>query len=234
MKETHYFYDPDLCGKLYCDEAKHALRVLRLVTGDLIHIVDGQGHLCQAEIIMTRSLSIIYRIVEIHKCPRPWQGHLHIAIAPTKQAERMEWVVEKATEIGFDELTFLNCDYSERHRVNMTRIERIIISAMKQSHSAWKPQVNNMTFFNYFMQEKRAGQRFICHCHEGEKPLLFSMLDKEEDATVLIGPEGDFSEDEVRVALQHGFRPASLGHSRLRTETAALVATHLMNITHTI
>ncbi len=234
MKETHHFYDPYLCGTLSADEAQHALRVLRLGVGEQIHIVDGQGHLCLAEVTKKGKQSLDYRIVETRECPRQWRGHLHIALAPTKQAERTEWAVEKATEIGFDELTFLSCANSERSRVNMERVERIVISAMKQSHSAWKPRVNGVTDFLSFVQAERAGGRFICHCHEGEKPLLLSMLDKEEDATVLIGPEGDFSEDEVKVALQHGFRPASLGHSRLRTETAALVAVHLMNIIHTI
>ncbi len=234
MKETHFFYDPDLCGTLPVDEALHALRVLRLSVGEHLHIVDGQGYLCLAKITEAGKHGLAYRIVETQECPRQWKGHLHIALAPTKQVERVEWAVEKATELGFDELTFLSCANSERRRVNTERVERIVVSAMKQSHSAWKPQVNEMTDFLSFVQAERAGQRFICHCHEGGKPLLLSMLGKEDDVTVLIGPEGDFSKEEVRLALQHGFRPASLGHNRLRTETAALVAVHLMNITHTI
>ncbi len=234
MKETHHFYDPYLSGTLSADEAQHALRVLRLGVGGQLHIVDGCGHLCLAEVTKTGKQSLDYRIVETRESPRPWRGHLHIALAPTKQAERVEWAVEKATEIGVDELTFLSCANSERHTLNTERVERIVVSAMKQSHSAWKPRIGAVTDFLSFVQAERAGGRFICHCHEGEKPFLLDVLGRDGDATVLIGPEGDFSEEEVQVALQHGFRPASLGHSRLRTETAALVAVHLMNITHTI
>ncbi len=234
MKETHYFYDPDLSGTLPADEAQHALRVLRLSVGEQMHIVDGRGHLSLAEITEAGKRSLAYRITETRECPRTWRGHLHIALAPTKQAERVEWFVEKATEIGVDELTFLSCANSERDRVNKERMERIVVSAMKQSHSAWKPRVNDVTDFASFVQAERAGQRLVCHCHEGEKPFLLSMLGTEDDATVLVGPEGDFSGEEVRLATEHGFRPVSLGHNRLRTETAALVAVHLMNITHTI
>ncbi len=232
MKETHYFYDPHLSGTLPADEAQHALRVLRLGVGEQMHLVDGRGHLCKAEITEAGKRGLAYRITETEECPRAWRGHLHIALAPTKQAERVEWLAEKATEIGVDEISFLSCANSERRRVNVERMERIVVSAMKQSHSAWKTQVNDVTDFATFVQAERAGERFVCHCHEGEKPFLLAMLSTEDDVTVLVGPEGDFTEEEVRLATEHGFRSASLGHSRLRTETAALVAVHLMNITH--
>ena len=144
--------------------------------------------------------------------------------------DRTEWFAEKATEIGFDELTFLNCRYSERKVIKTERIHKILVSAIKQSLKARLPQLNEMTDFNRFIRQPFTGQKFIAHCYEGEKQLLKDCLQRGEDALVLIGPEGDFSEEEVQEALAHGFRPISLGPSRLRTETAALVACHLMNL----
>ena len=153
-------------------------------------------------------------------------------MAPTKNMDRTEWFAEKATEIGFDELTFLNCRYSERKVIKTERIHKILVSAIKQSLKARLPRLNEMTEFNRFVRQPFSGQKFIAHCHEGEKALLKECLQRGEDALVLIGPEGDFSEEEVREALAQGFRPISLGPSRLRTETAALVACHLMNLTN--
>ena len=153
--------------------------------------------------------------------------------------DRVEWFAEKATEIGFDELTFLDCQFSERRVVKEERIDKILISAMKQSHKAWKPKLNEMTRFRDFITKEREGDKFICHCYEesdideGEKPLLFDVLSTGKSATVLIGPEGDFSVEEVRLALQNGYKSVSLGRSRLRTETAALVAVHMMQLKNT-
>ena len=144
----------------------------------------------------------------------------------------MEWLAEKATEIGFDELTFLNCRFSERKVIKTERVEKIVVSAVKQSLKARKPVVNEMTDFRRFMEREFTGQKFIAHCYEGEKPLLRDVLRKDEDAVVLIGPEGDFSPEEVALAAEEGFQAVSLGKSRLRTETAALVVVHLMNLTH--
>lgn len=144
--------------------------------------------------------------------------------------DRIEWFVEKATEIGFDELSFLNCRYSERKVIKTERIEKIVVSAVKQSLKARKPIVNEMEDFGRFMQRDFSGQKFIAHCYEGEKPLLKDVLKPGEDAVVLIGPEGDFSREEVEKAESLGFQPISLGKSRLRTETAALVAVHTMNL----
>ena len=159
-----------------------------------------------------------------------WDGHLHIAMAPTKNMDRNEWFAEKATEIGFDELTFLNCRFSERKVIKTERIEKILVSAIKQSLKARLPRLNEMTDFYTFIEKDFKGQKFIAHCYEGEKPLLKDVLTKGEDALVLIGPEGDFSEEEVKKAIEKGFVPISLGKSRLRTETAALVACHTMNM----
>ena len=151
-------------------------------------------------------------------------------MAPTKNMDRTEWFAEKATEIGLDELTFLNCRYSERKVIKTERIHKILVAAIKQSLKARLPQLNEMTDFNRFIRQSFNGQKFIAHCYPGEKLLLKDCLRRGEDALVLIGPEGDFSEEEVEEALAQGFRPISLGPSRLRTETAALVACHLMNL----
>ncbi len=166
-----------------------------------------------------------------------WKGHLHLAVAPTKLNDRMEWFAEKATEIGFDELSFLNCQFSERRVMKSERIDKILVSAIKQSHKAWKPVLNDMVDFKTFINRERQGQKYICHCYEetdveekGEKPYLLDVMTPGEETTVLIGPEGDFSVEEVRLALAKGYRSVSLGRSRLRTETAALVAVHLMHI----
>ena len=144
--------------------------------------------------------------------------------------DRNEWFAEKATEIGFDELTFLNCRFSERKVIKTERISKILVSAIKQSLKARLPKLNEMTDFHTFIQQDFEGQKFIAHCYEGEKKQLKEALTPGEDALVLIGPEGDFSEEEVQKAIEHGFVPISLGKSRLRTETAALVACHTLNL----
>ena len=157
-------------------------------------------------------------------------------MAPTKNMDRTEWFAEKATEIGFDELTFLNCRWSERTVIKTERVDKILVSAMKQSRKAWKPILNEMTDFKTFMKqvEQVKAQKFICHCYEeeglGEKKPLKDVLKRGEDAIVLVGPEGDFSIDEVKQAEAMGFQSVTLGKSRLRTETAALVAVHIMNL----
>lgn len=177
---------------------------------------------------------------------RAWKGHIHLAIAPTKMMERIEWMAEKATEIGFDELSFLNCQFSERKVVKTPRIDKIVISAVKQSHKAWKPVVNELVSFKEFIQTPRPGRKFICHCYEEvEKKDFFTEISgilneahaasespnaDAADITVLVGPEGDFSIDEVRLALENGYESVSLGTSRLRTETAGLVAVHMAHI----
>ena len=169
---------------------------------------------------------------------KTWKGHIHLAIAPTKDISRIEWLVEKATEIGFDEISFLNCQFSERKNLRIDRIERIVISAMKQSRKAWKPIVNNMLSFEDFMQKEVTGQKFICHCYnEIEKTDFFSNINNSglfEDITVLIGPEGDFSINEVHQALQQQYKSTTLGNSRLRTETAGLAAVLMANLTNRI
>lgn len=228
----HVFYTPDIatCPELPEEEAGHCLRVLRLGVGDEVMLADGKGCFYKAVISAATGKRCQVKVLEKTEQQPFWKGHLHLAMAPTKNMDRIEWFVEKATEIGFDELSFLNCRFSERKVIKTERIEKIVVSAMKQSLKAWKPVVNEMTDFGKFMQRDFAGQKFIAHCYEGEKPLLKDVLRSGEDALVLIGPEGDFSREEVEKAEAMGFRAISLGQSRLRTETAALVAVHTMNL----
>ncbi len=228
----HVFYTPDIdtCPELPEEEAGHCLRVLRLGVGDEVMLTDGKGFFYKAVISAATGKRCQVKVVEKIEQEKFWKGHLHLAMAPTKNMDRIEWFAEKATEIGFDELSFLNCRFSERKVIKTERIEKIVVSAMKQSLKARKPIVNEMTDFAKFMQRDFQGQKFIAHCYEGEKPLLKEVLKLGEDALVLIGPEGDFSPEEVQKAEALGFQPISLGKSRLRTETAALVAVHMMNL----
>ena len=226
------FYTPDIAIKpeLPEEEAGHCIRVLRLGEGDEIVLTDGQGSFYKAAISRAHPKHCEVTLLESWKQPDLWNFNLHIAIAPTKNMDRMEWFVEKATEIGFDELTFLNCRFSERKVIKTERISKILVSAIKQSLKARLPQLNEMTDFNKFITQPFPGQKFIAHCYEGEKQLLKDIVHPGEDALVLIGPEGDFSEEEVRKATENDFIPISLGKSRLRTETAALVACHILNL----
>lgn len=222
----HVFYTPNILAsaELPTEEAQHCTRVLRLSQGDEITLTDGKGYFYKAEITAANSKRCMVDIKETIFQEPAWPCHLHIAVAPTKNMDRNEWFAEKATEIGFDELTFLNCRFSERKVIKTERIEKILVSAMKQSLKARLPKLNEMTDFDTFIDQDFHGQKFIAHCYEGEKPFLKDVVHKGENALVLIGPEGDFSPEEVEKALAKGFMPISLGKSRLRTETAALVA----------
>ena len=235
MKEVRLFYVPDALQseKLPEEEAAHAVRVLRLGEGDEIVLIDGVGNFHEAVITHADKRHCLYKITATHSVDKYWQGHIHLAMAPTKNIDRTEWTVEKATEIGFDELTFLKCQFSERTQVKTERIDRILISAMKQSKKAEKPVLNPVTDFKTFIEAQTVAHRYICHCYEGEKPLLQDVLPKGEDVLVMVGPEGDFSVEEVRMAEAAGFKSVTLGQARLRTETAALVAVHLMNMANT-
>lgn len=236
MKETRYFYVPDAAktGELPADEASHAVRVLRLKEGDELMLMDGQGCFYEAEVAVASSHHCLYNIRQTLPQQRPWQGRVHLAIAPTKMADRMEWLVEKATEIGFDELSLLDCQFSERRQMKVPRLEKILISAMKQSRKAWKPEINEMQSFASFVSAHTEGRRYIAHCYnEIERTNLFDELrssDNCADALVMIGPEGDFSIDEVRQAVAADFVSVSLGESRLRTETAGLAAVMMMQL----
>lgn len=236
MKESRYFYVPGAAElkELPSDEAMHATRVLRLKEGDEIFLMDGEGSFFMAQITVAATHHCYYEILERQPQEPQWEGHLHLAIAPTKMIERIEWLVEKATEVGVDEISFLNCAFSERKIVKLPRLDKIAVSAVKQSHKAWKPVLNDMETFKAFMENPRPGRKYIAHCYE-EVPRvnLFDELRKpseEKDVTVLIGPEGDFSIDEVKLAVANGYQSVDLGKSRLRTETAGLAAVMMMQL----
>ncbi len=234
MKEARYFYVPNAAAEteLPADEAVHATRVLRLKEGDEMFLMDGDGYFYKAEVALVSSKKCLYTIKETLKQDLVWRGKIHLAIAPTKDMGRIEWMTEKITEIGFDEISFLDCKFSERKTLRVDRIEKIVISAVKQSRKGWKPVVNPMTPFHHFIENcSNNGRKFICHCYpEILRADFFIAISQEcqpssaEDITVLVGPEGDFSIDEVRFALEHGFESVTLGNSRLRTETAGLSA----------
>ena len=236
MKEIHSFYVPDAltANELPSDEAMHALRVLRMKEGDEMMLMDGQGNYYRAEVTLAQSKHCFYEIKEQMPQERQWKGHLHLAIAPTKMMERMEWMTEKAVEVGLDELSFLNCQFSERRQVKIPRLQKIMISAVKQSHKAWITQLNEMVSFNAFIQQSREGRKYIAHCYEEvPRTYLFDELRQSADTgdtTVLIGPEGDFSIEEVRQAVAAGYISVHLGKSRLRTETAGLSAVMMMQL----
>ena len=236
MKEVRFFYVPDAAqvNELPADEAMHAMRVLRLKGGDELFLMDGVGNFYRAQVTIAATHHCYYEILEVLPQERQWKGHFHLAIAPTKMMDRIEWMVEKATEVGVDEISFLNCAFSERRVVKNPRVEKIIVSAMKQSHKAWKPVLNEMSTFAHFIEQPRSGVKYIAHCYdEIPRVNLFDELRKtpdETEMTVLIGPEGDFSIDEVRLAVAHGYQSVNLGTSRLRTETAGLAAVMMMQL----
>lgn len=236
MKEARYFFVPDAAHQteLPVDEAMHALRVLRLKGGDEIFLMDGVGNYYRAQVTIAATHHCYYEILEHLPQEPEWTGHLHLAIAPTKMMERMEWFAEKATEIGVDEISFLNCKFSERRLLKMPRMEKIVISAVKQSHKAWNPVLHEMMPFKDFIRQPREGRKFIAHCYDQiPRTYLFDELRQSaapEELTVMIGPEGDFSLDEVQDAIAAGYQSVHLGTSRLRTETAGLSAVMMMRL----
>lgn len=238
MKETRFFYVPNPTpeGLLPDDEAMHAVRVLRLRSGDDVVLQDGRGTFYKAVIDEVAPRRCSYRIIETSPQQPLWRGSISIAIAPTKIMDRMEWMTEKATEIGIDHIHLLSCDCSERRVAKTERLDKIVVAAMKQSRKAWRPVVHEIKSFKQFIAENTDGLRFIAHCHDHmERKYLFDELRKcivgaEENLTILIGPEGDFSEEEVDLAIKNGYVPVSLGQSRLRTETAALAALMMVHL----
>jgi 16S rRNA (uracil1498-N3)-methyltransferase len=239
MKEVRFFFVPDAATstELPPDEGQHAMRVLRLKAGDEMMLMDGKGSFYRAEVTLAHTHHCFYEIKESLPQQPQWKGRVHLAIAPTKLMDRIEWMTEKAVEIGIDELSFLNCQFSERRVVKVPRIDKIVVSAVKQSRKAWKPAVNEIVSFADFIAQPREGRKYIAHCYdEIPRTYLYEELQKpsdSDDALVLIGPEGDFSIDEVRKAVANGYQSVHLGESRLRTETAGLAAVMMMQLTKT-
>ena len=236
MKETRYFYVPDAArsNELPAEEAAHASRVLRLESGDEVFLTDGAGCFFKAQLTLVTKGRCLYDIVERLPQEKTWNGRIAVAMAPTKVIDRVEWTLEKATEIGIDEFSLLNCAFSERRNVKLERLDKIVVAAVKQSRKAWKPLLNDLQPFEGFVNRPRKGAKYIAHCYaEIDKKDLYGellQLNGEEEVTILIGPEGDFSIDEVHLAMSKGYVPVSLGQSRLRTETAALAATMIAQL----
>ncbi len=226
------FYTPDIEKDPHLpeEESQHAVKVLRLEAGDKIELVDGKGNYYEAEIAFPHHKHCQVNVLNKVSDYRPQPVHIHIAIAPTKNMDRLEWFAEKVTEIGVGEISLLLCDHSERKVVKTDRLEKILVSAMKQSKKAYLPRLNEMISFKEFMKKPHPEHCYIAHCYEQDKRSLAKDYQAGEDVLVLIGPEGDFSEEEVRLAIEKGFVPVTLGESRLRTETAGVVACHTVQV----
>lgn len=227
------FYAPDLRGDHYTleeQESKHVIKVLRMRSGDVLMLTDGRGKLCTAELLNEDPRRCEVRIVEVKENFEKKKYHLHVCIAPTKNINRFEWFLEKSTEIGIDEITPLICQRSERKLVKKERLNKVITSAMKQSLKAYHPVLNEAKSFKDLVSQEYSAKKYIAYVEEGEHPNLHSVYPLGEDAIILIGPEGDFSPEEVAMATQNGFMVVSLGNSRLRTETAGIVAVHTVAV----
>jgi len=224
------FYNPDIDESTETfsfdkEESRHIIKVLRKKDSDILHVTNGLGLLFETEITLASDNKCIVEVLSIKKTPEP-KFRLHLAVAPTKMNDRFEWFLEKATEIGIQEITPIICDRSERKVINLERFEKIILSAMKQSNETYLPKLNDAISFKEFIKQKNEGLQLIAHCEETDKKSLKEVLKPNENVTVLIGPEGDFSEKEIALALENNFQPVMLGNTRLRTETAAIVACH--------
>lgn len=230
----HLFYTPDITPNatayfLNEEESKHCTRVLRLTQGDEINLIDGKGGLYTATISDAHPKRTILHINKVITEYGKRNHYLHIAIAPTKNMERLEWFLEKATEIGIDEVSLIITQHSERKEAKTERLNKIITSAVKQSLKAYHPVLNEVNGFNKFLSQPFDGQKFIAHCAGGDKQELRNIIEPNGRYLILIGPEGDFSEKEIADALQSDYKAITLGTSRLRTETAALEACFEIN-----
>ena len=226
------FFAPDISSnpELPDDEAQHCIRVLRLKEGDVITVTDGKGFFYEATIENGHPKHCRVSVTK-HWQQIPLRDyHIHLAVAPTKNLDRMEWFVEKATEIGVDTVTFLQCRYSERDQIKTQRLYKAAVSAIKQSQKALLPEINELIDFHQFIALDRTDIRMIAHCTGNDRHLIKNIYTPDHDALILIGPEGDFSRDEIDDALSSGFIPVTLGQSRLRTETAALMACHTIHL----
>ncbi|MGF7082390.1 16S rRNA (uracil(1498)-N(3))-methyltransferase [Mucilaginibacter sp. UYCu711] len=230
----HLFYTPDIAPShpqyfLNEEESKHAVRVLRLEVGAEVQLIDGKGGLYTAQIKDAHPKRTILQITNVVTEYGKRNHYLHIAIAPTKNLDRLEWFLEKATEIGIDEISLIICQRSERKEAKTERLNKIITAAIKQSLKAYHPVLNEPIALNRFLAQPFDGQKFIAHCEDSEKTSLKTELTKQGKYLILIGPEGDFSPAEIDSALHNGYKAITLGESRLRTETAALEACFEVN-----
>lgn len=225
------FYSPNIevSNALSEDESRHAIKVLRLKIGDEVVVLDGKGHSFVAEIIDANAKKCALKIKskELHKA-RPYS--VEIIVAPTKNADRIEWFLEKATEIGIDKITLIQTDRSERKKVRIDRLEKIAISAMKQSKTFHLPFVSELESFDDIISKSFDGQRFVAHCIEDDKTHLKTQVKLKSNYQILIGPEGDFTTEEIALAIENGFEPVTFGENRLRTETAALYSCTLLSV----
>jgi 16S rRNA (uracil1498-N3)-methyltransferase len=207
------------------EESKHIIKVLRKTIGDTLHITNGKGVLFSSEIVSANQKSCVATIISSEVKSKK-NYNLHLAVAPTKMNDRYEWFLEKATEIGIDSITPIFCDNSERRIIKAERYEKILMSAMKQSLNCYLPKLNDSINYKDFISQKHQGDLFIAHCEETNRKSFKQELKRKHDITILIGPEGDFSTKEIDLAIQSKFIPVTLGRTRLRTETAAIVACH--------
>ena len=225
------FYNPEISENdkqiiFQRDESKHIIKVLRKKEGDILNITNGNGLLIKAEIIKADIKQCLAKVISAEKQPPP-PYYVHMIVAPTKMNDRYEWFLEKAMEIGIHEITPIICEHSERKVVKLNRFERVLQSAMKQSLHYRMPKLNEPINFSEFISKETEGANFIAHCEDGiEKAYLQNKIKKGEQVNILIGPEGDFSTKEIEMALKKGWEAVSLGDSRLRTETAAIIACH--------
>lgn len=224
------FYNPDIdeTTEVFSfdkEESRHIIKVLRKKDSDILHVTNGFGLLFETQITLASDNKCIVQVLSIKKTDEP-KFRLHLAVAPTKMNDRFEWFLEKATEIGIQEITPIICDRSERKVINLERFEKIILSAMKQSNETYLPKLNDAISFKEFIKQKNEGLQLIAHCEETDKKSLKDILKPNESVTMLIGPEGDFSEKEIALALENDYQSVTLGNTRLRTETAAIVACH--------
>ncbi|MCK9219376.1 MAG: 16S rRNA (uracil(1498)-N(3))-methyltransferase [Bacteroidales bacterium] len=212
------------------EESWHCIKVLRSKVGDTIHLTDGKGSLYEGRLVNIQSKGCIIEIFNTThpNCIKSWK--IHIAMAPPKNADRFEWFLEKATEIGIDEITPIKCDHSERESVNMRRLEKVLITAMKQSLRTVLPTLNEPEKFRTFISHSFEGQKFIGYCNTENDIELHEVYQPGRPALIMIGPEGDFSPDEIALAKENGYTAVHLGKSRLRTETAGIVACHTLEL----
>ncbi|WP_316813457.1 16S rRNA (uracil(1498)-N(3))-methyltransferase [Pedobacter heparinus] len=229
----HVFYTPDISSDVYVlneEESRHCTKVLRLGIGAQVYLIDGLGGLYKAEITGESRKQVSLKILEVQKEYHKRQHHLHIAVAPTKNIDRLEWFLEKATEIGIEEITPVICERSERKVVKEDRLAKVITAAVKQSLQAYHPILNPQTSLSAFLNSEQDSVKMIAHCVAGEARQFISDVIKPAGRyTILIGPEGDFTGNEIERALQSGYKPLTLGDTRLRTETAALAACFEVN-----